>query len=347
MERDPSRPHSIVLVALDGVRWIDVFHGVEPERGRSFGFRPSEMLSARELVPNLSALADGGVAFGDDDSVIIAGGPSFVSLPGYLEMLTGRATSCLDNDCGRVSTPTLADEFAAEPGTGPEDVAVIASWDRLERAAARSPEHLIVSTGRTHGSTRDRLRYDPTIEQLLDRGESDGPEPGSGDFRRDRATGAIALYYLKTRRPRFLFVGLGETDELAHKNDYRGYLAALSAADRTIGEIAAVLSAYEREGRRTTLLITTDHGRGPDFAGHGSYSADSARVWLIAAGDGIPPKRPQELADVGKLIRALAVNRGSSPDCVASSPRLASRSETCLAPDIARASPPRSHRPAW
>lgn len=340
MERDPSRPHSIVLVAIDGVRWTDVFRGVERERGRSQGLRSSEILSARELVPNLSALAASGVAFGDDDSTIIAGGPSFVSLPGYLELLTGRKTSCLDNDCGSVSTPTLADEFAAEPGVGPHDVAVIASWDRLERAAASSPEHLIVSAGRTHGVTRDRLRYDRIASALLERGESDGPEPGSGDFRRDRATSAIALHYLKTQRPRFLFVGLGETDELAHKDDYRGYLTALVAADRTIGEIAAILSAYEREGRRTTLLITTDHGRGADFAGHGSYSADSARVWLVAAGDGIPAERPKELAGVGRLIRTLAVNGRSSPDCVAGFPRLASRSRTCLGPDIARAFPP-------
>src|SRR5687767_6010163 len=71
-ERDPSRPHTIVLVAIDGVRWIEVFRGVERARARLHGLSEREMLSAHELVPNLSALAASGVAFGDDDSTIIA-----------------------------------------------------------------------------------------------------------------------------------------------------------------------------------------------------------------------------------------------------------------------------------
>jgi hypothetical protein len=310
METDPKAPHTIVLIALDGVRWHDVFHGVEKARAKAHGFRADEVLSARRLVPNLSSLADSGMAIGANGSGITANGPGFVSLPGYMEMLTGAPTRCLDNDCEPVGGPTIADEMAAEPGTGPLDVAVIASWDRIERAASKSPQHLIVSAGRNHGATRNRLRFDPVADELFERGSKDGPEPGSGDFRRDRSTAAIALHYLRTQRPRFLFIGLGESDELAHKGDYRGYLEALVQADETIGNVASLLSAYEREGRRTTLIVTTDHGRGPDFAGHGSYAPESGAVWVVAAGAGIPKtgratfSRPHRLSDVAGMIRA-------------------------------------------
>jgi hypothetical protein len=315
LETDPKAPHTVVLIALDGVRWNDVFHGVEKARAQALGFRAGEVLSARQLVPNLSSLADSGMAIGTNGSGITANGPGFVSLPGYLEMLTGAPTRCLDNDCAPVDRSTIADEMAAEPGTGPLDVAVIASWDRIERAASKSPENLIVSAGRHHGATRNRLRYDPIADDLFERGSKDGPEPGSGDFRRDRSTAAIALHYLRTQRPRFLFIGLGETDELAHKGDYRGYLEALGQADEMIGNVASLLSAYEREGRRTTLIVTTDHGRGPDFARHGSHAPESGAVWVVAAGAGIPKTgrttfpRPHRLSDVAGMIRAFDSTR--------------------------------------
>lgn len=310
VETDPELPHTIVLVAVDGVRWHDVFQGVEKSRARALGFRSDEILNARRLVPNLSSLADSGLALGTDGTGMKANGPGFVSLPGYMEMLTGAATPCLDNDCSAVGVSTIADELASEPDTGPLDVAVIASWDRIERAAAKHPENLIVSAGRHHGATRERLRFDRVAADLFDRGTDDGPGPGTGDFRRDRSTAAIAIHYLRTQRPRFLFIGLGETDEYAHKGDYRGYLEALTQADEAVGNVASVLSEYEREGRRTTLIVTTDHGRGADFAGHGSYAPESGNVWMIAAGAGISRSgratfaRPHRLSDVAGMIRA-------------------------------------------
>src|SRR5687768_9366578 len=61
LETDPKAPHTVVLIALDGVRWNDVFHGVEKARAQALGFRADEVLSARRLVPNLSSLADSGM----------------------------------------------------------------------------------------------------------------------------------------------------------------------------------------------------------------------------------------------------------------------------------------------
>jgi phosphopentomutase len=119
------------------------------------------------------------------------------------------------------------------------------------------------------------------------------------------------LHYLRTQRPRFLFLGLGETDEYGHKNDYRGYLRALSHADYVVGQIAAILSAYERQGRRTTLIVTTDHGRSDDFIAHGDFAPESAQIWLIAAGWGIRPQgvvvpsEPRYLGDIAATIRTI------------------------------------------
>jgi len=198
---------------------------------------------------------------------------------------------------------------------------VIGSWEGLERAATSDESKLTISIGRTRGDTRDRLCYDPTSCALLSAGEDAGPEPGHGNYRRDEETSAIALHYLRTHRPRFLFLGLGDTDEYAHKDDYRAYLHALERADHVIGEVAALLAGYEREGRKTTLIVTTDHGRSADFTGHGEGSPESARVWLVAAGQGIRASGPvfdpevHHLADVAATLRMLGNVGRPLPTC--------------------------------
>lgn len=308
---EPSAPHTIVLVALDGVRWQEVFGGVDRKLGRAQGLAHSEMLTAPALMPNLHALINSGVAVGMDGRSMRASGPSYVSLPGYLEMLTGFwPTGCLDNHCKDVRLATVVDHFTSELGVGDSDVAVITSWERIERVAALAPSRAAISTGRSGGQTRQRLAYDEVSSRLLRLGELAGPGPGTKDFRRDTATAVIALHYLRTHRPRFLFLELGECDEHGHANDYRGYLAALIDADQVIGDVAAELVEYGREGRRATLVVTTDHGRDDEFWSHGD-GHESGAVWLVAAGSGIQrrgivnPASPLRLADVGDMIRTL------------------------------------------
>ena len=92
-------------------------------------------------------------------------------------------------------------------------------------------------------------------------------------------------------RPRFLFIGLGETDEYAHHNNYGKYLDALHYADQVVGQVAAELATLRREGRRATLLVTTDHERSRHFVNHGGSPRKSARNLAGGGGRGIPGGR--------------------------------------------------------
>src|SRR5262249_5282236 len=112
--------------------------------------------------------------------------------------------------------------------------------------------------------------------------------PGGGDYRSDAATEALAVEHLRARKPRFLWIALGDTDELAHRGDYRGYIGALRAADAFVGELAAHLREMGRYGERTALIVTTDHGRDATFSSHGGSAA--APIWLLARGAGIPAR---------------------------------------------------------
>jgi hypothetical protein len=307
---------AVVLVTLDGVRWQDVFVGADPKLARAAGV-PAPAAAA--LMPHLDALvAERGVALGaPGHGAVAASGPSYVSLPGYTEIFTGRrAHDCADNGCGRTRIPTVFDEARDSGGDG-TDIAVFASWERLERAATARPGRFVLSCGRAAGAADEVLRTDDTTRDLLDRAGRTDPYPGSGDFRPDRLTAAIALRYLETRRPTLLFVGLGEPDEYAHRGDYAGYLASLRAADDTLGELFEVLGRLGTRGEHTTVIVTADHGRGRDWRSHGRGYPESGRVWLVAAGAGVTERgfsrslRPHHLADVAPTVRVLL---GLPPD---------------------------------
>jgi len=305
--------HHVVLVAIDGVRWQDVFEGVDPELARRHGVPAADVVAARALIPNLYRLAETrGAAMGapDQGAPINASGPNFVSLPGYMEMLSGRSPSLFrDNNCPQIPEPTVLDELMALPGMDPAQISVVASWEGIEKAVSIDPGRIAISVGRTSGQTRSLFARDAEGARLLKAGEQAGSGPGHGDFRRDQATSDLGLHYLRTKRPRFLFLGLGETDEFGHRRDYRNYLRALQAADRTIGQVARVLEEFERAGQETLLLVTTDHGRSHDFETHGAHAPESARVWLFAAGSRFVARGyakamvPRRLSDLAPTVR--------------------------------------------
>ncbi len=316
VDRAPAETTAIVLVVLDGVRWQEIFDGVDPALAKAQGFSPGEVVDARHLMPTLHdvliahGVAVGAPGFGPE---MRATGPNYVSLPGYNEILGGRtATRCLDNECPATRQPTVADELAVMEGEGPRDAAVISSWESIERAASsRAGSNVVVSAGRHHGRNMDAMRADEAERALLEEGMRVGSAPGGGDFRPDRLTAEIALRYLERDAPRFLFVGLGEPDEYAHQGNYRGYLGSLRAADGALARLVETLGRMGERGRRTSIFVTTDHGRSIAFRDHGGYAPESGRVWLVASGGGIPesgPLRsfePHRLADIAPTMRAL------------------------------------------
>ncbi|HEX6766106.1 MAG TPA: alkaline phosphatase family protein [Polyangiaceae bacterium] len=308
------RSITVVLLAVDGVRWQDVFRGVDPDLAEAQRLEAGDRLRAEALMPNLHGLAEsGGMLVGAPDSGtgVFASGPELVSLPGYTEILSGRRIhGCRDNACGAITRPTLADELASFPGIRPEEVAVVTSWPDIGRIAAQRPDRIAMTTGKNGGPTRALFRKDPVAAALLDEGARASSEPGAGDFRPDEHTARIALRYLEQAHPRFLFVSLGEPDEYAHRGDYAGYLRALRHADLAIGQISRVLDERAREGARTLLFVTADHGRASDFKNHGREHPESARVWLFAWGTEVSTKHlgvfgTRHLADLAPTLRPL------------------------------------------
>ena len=281
---------SVVLVTLDGVRWQEIFLGADPALADAAGLPRGEHRTPRGLTPALHRLFfDQGTVLGDPrlGERFLASGPHFVSLPAYLEIMMGATSGCAGNDCRPALPWTIATEVARR--TPEQGAAVFSSWSTVARAAGSSA-NLVLETGR---HPRD----------------SDPAYPGHGDYRPDRRTAALALEHLRARRPGLLWVALGDTDEWAHRGDYRGYIEALRFADSFVGELCAHLAQMGERGARTAVLVTTDHGRDPSFNDHGG--PDSAAVWLMARGAGLSPRgparldRPRHLRDIAPTIAAL------------------------------------------
>ena len=100
--------------------------------------------------------------------------------------------------------------------------------------------------------------------------------------RLDEHTFRHALSYLHRHRPNFLFVSFVDSDFFAHQRDYSGYIGVLRQYDRWLKELNDTLNTMGEYGRKTALIVTTDHGRGSGAAGwseHGVKFPESERIW--------------------------------------------------------------------
>ncbi len=313
--RVADTPLTVVVITLDGVRWHEVFEGVDAKLASEHQLPPEAVVPANALMPRLHAIiAERGAALGapGHGAGISASGPNFLSLPGYAELLSGKsATACADNQCVGAGVHTIIEEMSAIAASG-ADVAAVTSWSDIAKVTSLNGCRAAISSGRHAGANRELFARDAEGARLLSLGESAPRGVGDPDFRPDALTAELAIHHLSAQAPRFLFLGLGEPDEFGHMNDYAGYLDSLRRADARIAEVDAELARLEARGTRTALFVTADHGRADSFVNHGAPYPESARVWLVAAGSAIGARgfisaaSERHLADIAPTIRQIA-----------------------------------------
>lgn len=100
------------------------------------------------------------------------------------------------------------------------------------------------------------------------------------------------MEYLKSRKPRVLYLSLGETDDWAHGGRYADYLDSTHRVDaylRSLWELAQSMPEYRGN---TTLIFSPDHGRGKaprKWRDHGQKIPDSRFIWMAFLGPDTPP----------------------------------------------------------
>ena len=296
--------HYVILVTLDGVRVQEIFGGLDETiavhdeqkvysdmaamRAR-FGADTPEARREALLPFFWKTLAPQGMVLGNPaygNHVRVQNRVQW-STPGYTEMLTGRPRpEVTDNEHRRYGYTTALEHARAALGLAYQQVAQIGSSETYTLAAAsRDDAFLMVGA------------YDsvpapwgtPKIDELaaLRRQVLGLWEEGSNDT----LTFRMAQAYVVKNRPRVLWLALVNSDDWAHSDRYDRYLAHLHLADQLIGELWQTVQSLDEYRDRTTLIITTDHGRGlqgGDWAEHDITIPGSDAVWLAVIGPDTP-----------------------------------------------------------
>ena len=289
----------VIFITIDGLRWQEFFGGAQQEyfkRDRNGSGGVTERRFWRDdvnerrnaLMPFMwSTIAVKGQVFGDPASQSesrVTNGLWF-SYPGYSEMFVGAADSRIDsNDKKPNPNVTVLEWLQGRPGFAGR-VRAFGSWDVLPSILNEERSRIPVGTGwrpvPVPATDRDR-----SINQLA----NDLPRYWSyGPF--DAPIVYAAIESLRTGRPRALYVMLGEGDEWAHEGKYDLYLDATRRADEFIQRIWDTAEAMPEYAGRTSLVVTTDHGRGEttkDWTDHGKDVPAAARTWIAVMGPAVP-----------------------------------------------------------
>jgi hypothetical protein len=297
---------NVILVTLDGVRIQEIFAGMDPLLADSAAKREiSEDKVLRErywretpeqrreaLMPFFwKTLAPTGVVVGNParGSSMKVGNAIKWSSPGYSEIMTGAVyPEIVDNTIVRYPHRTFPEFLVSELKLDKSAVAQIGSWDGFTMAASSTDDAFFMNGAY---AAIPRALSTPEMDTLVAlRADVMGLwEDSSNDVLSFR----LAQAYLQKHHPRFLWIGMGQSDDWSHADRYDRLLDYLHLADRLIGELWTALQADSAYRGRTTLVITTDHGRGltpEDWVEHDAAIAGSDDIWLAAIGPDTPPR---------------------------------------------------------
>lgn len=331
----PRQTENVILVTLDGLRWQEVFSGAEEslldkERGgcrdapatRERFWRESPEERRRTLLPFFwNRIAAQGRVFGnpEDGSVMrVTNGHNF-SYPGYNELLTGFADPRVDSNDKRPNpNVTVLEWFNGRPGFEGR-VAAFCSWDVFPFIINAERSRVPVNAGWQPAA----VGPDPQVLAELNDWAFEVPHQWE-NVRYDVFTHRAALEYVKARRPRVLYISLGETDDWAHARRYDLYLDAAQRADRYIGELWSVLQSLPEYADKTSLVLTTDHGRGEtgaDWISHGADIPGSEFLWAALVGPDPPGAAAQGTFTQSQIAATVAALLGE--DYCAAAPQAA------------------------
>ena len=306
------RTENVILVTLDGVRTEEIFGGLqdevaahsaeqvysEIEYGRERYGAASAAERRRLLMPFFwGELVPTGMLFGnaENGSRVLVENSVKWSSAGYAEMLTGRPQPEIeDNSFVRYPQTTVLEFVARSLELDKSQVAQIGSWSGYPFLAASVADAFVMSGG-----------YDdfpaafssPKLDELaaLRRDVMELWEESSNDG----ITYQMAKAYLLERRPRLMWIGFTQSDDWAHADRYDRLLEYLHLADGWLRDLWSTLQAAEDYRGKTTLIVTTDHGRGQgpaDWAEHDQTIPGSESIWVAvigpdtpALGEAVPP----------------------------------------------------------
>ena len=286
-----NKTQNVILITFDGLRWQEVFTGIDSaliedkeftsdkENLKRLFWDADEKVRRQKLLPFFwTVMANEGQLFGNRKSrnYVNVTNKQWFSYPGYNEILTGIADSTItSNDkIDNKNITVLELIHKQQPFQG--KVAAFGSWDVFPYIINEKRSGIPVNAG-------FELAAGPLSEKenFLNELQPQIPSPWSS-VRLDAFTHHYALEHLKNKKPRLLYIAYGETDDYAHDGKYDAYIKSAQQTDKFIEEIWNWIQQEPSYKNKTTLILTTDHGRGvgKQWTSHNSEIAGSDEIWI-------------------------------------------------------------------
>ena len=294
---------NIIVITTDGLRWQEVFGGMDTAIARSKRFNQNdsnylfkEYWSAdieqrrKKLMPFFwNTLAQAGQIHGNrwKNNFVNVRNPHWFSYPGYSELLTGFADERINSNDYPPNPHTTVLEFLHARPLYKNKVVAFGAWHAFDRIINEQRAGFPVYSAFDKVSSKKLTPEQHTINKMLE----DSHRPWHDHECLDVFTHFSAMEYIKANTPKIVYIAYGETDEWAHAGRYRFYLDAARQFDKWVGEIWNYVQKHPVYKNKTALLISTDHGRGDidktKWTDHGKDIPGADQIWFAVIGPGI------------------------------------------------------------
>ena len=154
------------------------------------------------------------------------------SYPGYNEIFTGYPDTAINSNEHPPNPHVTVLEFLNQQPAYKNKVAAFGAWNAFNRILNedRAGFPVIASFDTVAGSSLSPRQL--LVNKML----LDSYKPFGESECLDLFTHYAAIEYLKTQKPKVLYISYGETDEWAHSGYYRDYLNAAHQLDKWLKE---------------------------------------------------------------------------------------------------------------
>jgi hypothetical protein len=288
------KTENLILITIDGVRRQEMFGGLDLEVAKSITkkgkveetpvykkyWAPAPEERRAKVMPFFwgTLLKDHGSIAGNQalgSTARITNKHRF-SYPGYSEILTGEARDDVidSNDRRQNPFPTVLEFLKKKLSLERSQVAAFASWGVLQAAVEHEKGSITANAG---------IELYPASALLKELSQLAVETSPWEDVRHDAFTFRYARFHQEAHKPRVLYISFDETDDFSHEGRYESVLGALERFDGYLKQLWSFLEMRDEYRGKTTIVITTDHGRGDtpaDWKDHGKDVEGAQYIWI-------------------------------------------------------------------
>ena len=289
---------NVFVITIDGFRWEELFKGADSSLifdsknvkdtilARQMYWDSTIQLRRQRLMPFFwNVIAKQGQLYGNRlfNSKVDVKNFYKISYPGYNELLTGYADwKPMLNFAIQNKNTNVLEYLNNQPGYAGK-TAAFSSWNIMSYVFNEKRSGFFMNSG------YEMLDGDDETAKMIDTVQKNARE---GKTRNDQLTYLSARHFIERNHPKVFFLGLGESDEYGHQGEYDMYLQKAMEVDRIIADLWYYIQTDPFYRNNTSLLITTDHGRGKGgkWVTHGFWTKGSGETWLALMGPDISPE---------------------------------------------------------